>query len=445
MIALTPPAPPAQLTSVQAPPVQALLALPIQAFSASVPLAANEPGRKQHGKHLEQVHIASPSDIYFPMDKYTNNDTDAQLSQYAASGQKEIPGLFEKSRLVKQADNKKDKKLVLTQLPTMQRRAYIQSTSDFNRDFYIRPPRKPISLLGDSSDSNVKAIKPLHDVSKASINRIAIYHPHYKNKFSNLTWSFVFATDYLHSLCSLSHLSAAPACASEQGLVTKKVEPPRTSLHLLSHSLQPLSFFLSSMLSEYAVMSKRQPSSTLSEMRLAIPKCSAMFKVAAMFKYNALSKWELSLTLAGFPSLADYSSVKLTSEETIKAVEDRKYLTSTQTLPEASFDFSRAAHTAKLSPDNDTISYVICLANTTNKANVDLFSIKCKRVTRDVLAAKVYAMAHELAIEKQKWGRSQIVRTKSNQYQHYGIQVKRANTNRQSMKRARTERASTGI
>ena len=120
----------AQVSLAQVPPVQAL--------STSAPLAANEPGRKQHGKHLEQVQIASPSNICFPMDECTNNDADAQLSQYAASGQKEIPGLFEKSCLVEQADNEKDKKLVLTQLLTMQRYLGLYIRRALSRRIHVR-------------------------------------------------------------------------------------------------------------------------------------------------------------------------------------------------------------------------------------------------------------------------------------------------------------------
>ena len=221
-------------------------------------------------------------------------------------------------------------------------------------------------------------MKRLYDVQKACITRFAIYYPHYKDKLSNLIWSFVFATDNLHSVYSLGNLSIAVTSASEPGLVMKKEELPKTFLYLLSHSLQPSSFLFSLMLSKYAVILKRQSSSTLSKIRLTISKCSTIFKVAAMSIYNALSKWELSSTLVGFPSLADNSSVKLTSEKTIKAVEDCKYLTSTQTLPEISLDLSRTAQTTKLLSDNDTISYVICLANTTNKANIDLFSMKSK-------------------------------------------------------------------
>ena len=58
------------------------------------------------------------------------------------------------------------------------------------------------------------------------------------------------------------------------------------------------------------------------------------------------------------------------------------------------FSLSHATKIVKLLPDNNTISYVICLANTTNKSNIDVFLIKYKQVTDDVLAAKVYAMVH---------------------------------------------------
>ena len=54
--------------------------LPVQALLASTPSAANEPSHKEHEKYLEQVHIASPSDTCFPMDKCTDSDTDFRLS-----------------------------------------------------------------------------------------------------------------------------------------------------------------------------------------------------------------------------------------------------------------------------------------------------------------------------------------------------------------------------
>ena len=61
---------------------------------------------------------------------------------------------------------------------------------------------------------------------------------------------------------------------------------------------------------------------------------------SVMSKHAVIFKWQFSLTLASFSLLADYSSVKLTSEKTIKAIENYKYLTSTQNLPKVSFNFS---------------------------------------------------------------------------------------------------------
>lgn len=91
-------------------------------------------------------------------------------------------------------------------------------------------------------------MKLLYNMLEASINRFAIYYLYYKDKFSNLTQSFVFAIDNFYSLCSLSNFSTIPSCTTEQGLVMKQGELLKTSLHLLFH--QPLSLLLSLTLSE---------------------------------------------------------------------------------------------------------------------------------------------------------------------------------------------------
>ena len=68
----------------------------------------------------------------------------------------------------------------------------------------------------------VKVITLLYSVLEVSINLFNIYHLHYKDKFCNLTQSFVFSVDYLDSLYSLHYLLAALTCIAKQGLVTKK-------------------------------------------------------------------------------------------------------------------------------------------------------------------------------------------------------------------------------
>lgn len=113
--------------------------------------------------------------------------------------------------------------------------------------FVYYPLSKQILPLGISSDSIVKIIKPIYNMSKASLNHFAIYCLHYKNIFvSNLTQIYICITNSLYFL----------------GLVTKeKKEPPRVVLSLLSNTLWLLSFMLSLMLSksttifEYATIS----------------------------------------------------------------------------------------------------------------------------------------------------------------------------------------------
>ena len=106
---------------------------------------------------------------------------------------------FEKSRLVVQAYNDQEKELVLTQSPTIQRvsqrlilciaamklhndihhhdsthlylrdisQAYVQSATNLNREFYIRPPQELETELGIEKDSVLKVLKPLYGVPEA--------------------------------------------------------------------------------------------------------------------------------------------------------------------------------------------------------------------------------------------------------------------------------------
>ena len=175
-------------------------------------------------------------------------------------------------------------------------------TESTHKPFLLRPPSEQISLPGASSDAIVKVIKPLHDVSEASTNHFAAYHPHYKEKLGitstesakpflvrpppkllslpgassdcivkfatyhphykdklvgNPSRIFVCAANCLYFLYSWKNLSTAfflghdgGAWIAKPGMVTKKVEPPRTFLNLLSYLFQPPSSFFSSMPSE---------------------------------------------------------------------------------------------------------------------------------------------------------------------------------------------------
>ena len=59
---------------------------------------------------------------------------------------------------------------------------YVQSTPELNRDFYIWPPLKLISLLDTKFDYIVKVIKLFYSISEARNHWFAIYHMHQKKK-----------------------------------------------------------------------------------------------------------------------------------------------------------------------------------------------------------------------------------------------------------------------
>ena len=60
--------------------------------------------------------------------------------------------------------------------------AYVQSTSNLNREFYIRPPSELVTLLGATSDCILKVVKPLYGVPEAGNHWFATYHGHHVNR-----------------------------------------------------------------------------------------------------------------------------------------------------------------------------------------------------------------------------------------------------------------------
>ena len=234
-------------------------------------------------------------------------------------------------------------------------------TESTHKPFLVRPPPKLLSLPGATSDCVVK---------------FATYHPHYKEKLR------IIESTYNPFL-----LRSPP----------KLISPLRAS-------------------SDYIVKIMKLPR--------CVPKAGKhLFAV-----HHPHYKEELRRTSAAYDPCLHYSSDKL---RTIASVYQ----------PKASFVPSHAAQTIEFSPDNNVllnkrlkwqitdkscglrynqdtllssqIGYVICLANTTNKANIDWYSMKCKRVTRIVIAAELY---HNLAESMTKARASSTLRS-----QHYGM------------------------
>src|SRR5438045_3988240 len=119
-------------------------------------------------------------------------------------------GTFEKSRLIMQAYNDDEKKLVLTQSPTIQHvsqciilciaamkidtnvniflrnisQAYVQSNTNLNREFYVRPPQELEEELGIGKHNVLKVLKPLYGVPEADNHWFKTYHTHHIEKLN---------------------------------------------------------------------------------------------------------------------------------------------------------------------------------------------------------------------------------------------------------------------
>lgn len=129
-----------------------------------------------------------------------------------------------------------------------------------------------------------------------SVNQFATQHLYYKKKYvGNLTRNFT--------------------CSTKLSLAIKMRKLPRTALYLFSYIFKPSSFIL----------------------------YMSYFKYILIFQYATISKQKLISTLTSFFLLADYLSDKLTSQKAVKRIEDCKYFTSIQNLPDASFDLSFTA------------------------------------------------------------------------------------------------------
>ena len=217
-------------------------------------------------------------------------------------------------------------------------KAYVQSTSDLNRDFYIRPPPELIVLLGASPDCIIKVMKSLYDVPKAGNHWFATYHPHYKEKLG--------MTEFTCDFCLYR--------SDPLGIVEMQTD-------------DTLKQYVAQKARGAYIASVCQPEASFELSRAAQ---TVEFSPDDIALLNKRLQWQI----------------------TNKSRELRYVKLDRDTLQLVVFTDSSFANNKDLSSQ---ISYVIYLANATNKANIIHWSsIKCKRLTRIVLVAELYAIAH---------------------------------------------------
>lgn len=352
---------------------------------------------------------------------------------------------FEKSRLVVQAYNDYGKDAVLTQAPTIQRvsqrlilalsvctdldlyirdisQAYVQSSTLLNREFYIRPPPE----LNLDSDSVLKVVKPLYGVPEAGAHWFNTYHTHHIKNLSMKTSTYDpcllyasgdakgFGIIGLQTDDSLILADDAFALEEEKQLHRAK---------LLAKQREKLTFTNPIKFNGGQINLQKDKSIRLSQER----QCKSIRLIDIKKTDVANAKGVIRKDV--------------TPVDQYVAQRARGAYVATVCQPEAAFDLSHAAQiidpldedakilnkrlqwqidhcsrglryvrldpsTLKLVVFTDAsfannrnlssqIGFVIVLADATNRANIlHWSSIKCKRVTRSVLASELYAMTH---------------------------------------------------
>ena len=355
---------------------------------------------------------------------------------------------FEKSRLVVQAYSDLTKDLVLTQSPTIQRvsqrlitclavtfqdstklylhdvtQAYVQSNSNLNRDFYIRHPSELITMLGTSSDRIFKVVKPLYGVSEAGNHWFMTYHSHHINKLS--------MTQSTYDPCLLYKSDPFGTV----GLQTND------TLILATDSFADDE---EDAIKSARILTKKRDHLTITKsIKFNGTKIELMSDGSIILEHKT-HIGGISLVKDSEASITSSRGIvrtKLSSKEQYIAQRARGAYLASICQPEASFDLSYAAQSTEFSPDDiialnkrlqwqldnqdrglkyvkldqddlqvvvftdssfannrdlsSQIGFVICLADSTSKANIIHWSsVKCKRVTGSVLAAELYGMAH---------------------------------------------------
>jgi hypothetical protein len=366
------------------------------------------------------------------------------------------PQAYEKSRLVVQAYNDHEKTLVLTQAPTIQRmsqriilaiaastnhrlylrditQAYTQSKSPLNRMFFIRPPPD----LNLSDDAILRVIKPLYGVPEAGAHWFNTYHDHHKKNLN--------MTESTYDPCLLF------TNQSVFGLVGMQTDD---TLMLGDDRFAELE---ESELEKAKLMSKKREMLTTSTPIKFNGGVISLTKSESTSKDSySLDSYSLSLTqpkqfdqirLVNISAPIDLTGSRgqirkmVTPKDQYVAQRARGAYIATMTQPEASFDLSLAAQVTnpkeedakrlnrrlqwqldhstrglnfvrlKITPSSlklmvftdasfanvnlhSQIGYVICLTDDVKANIIHWSSTKCKRVTRSVLAAELYAMAH---------------------------------------------------
>jgi hypothetical protein len=356
---------------------------------------------------------------------------------------------FEKSRLVVQAYNDEEKSLVLTQSPTIQRvsqriilcvaamtidkdiglylrdisQAYVQSTTLLNRDFYIRPPHELLQQLGLQKDSILKVVKPLYGVPEAGNHWFKTYHSHHIKKLSMDQSTYDLCLLHSNSPFGIVGLQTDDTLFVGDDVFAEQEQVQLEKARFLAKERKRLSIDHNLKFNGGIIQLHDDGSVTLTQER----QCKNLKLVTS----NAMDT----------TSARGVTRKGLSTKEQYVAQRARGAYIASVCQPEAAYDLSVAAQSVNTTDDDvkalnkriqwqiqsaarglrfvklekeslklliftdasfannkdlsSQIGYVLVLADASGNANIlHWSSVKCKRVTRSVLASELYGMVH---------------------------------------------------
>jgi hypothetical protein len=353
---------------------------------------------------------------------------------------------FEKSRLVVQAYNDDGKQLVLTQSPTIQRvsqriilciaaieindthlylrdisQAYVQSTTLLNRDFYIRPPPELAQRLGINENLVLKVIKPLYGVPEAGNHWFKTYHSHHIKElsmeqstydpcllYSNEPFGIVgLQTDDTLFIGDTTFAEQEQLQLQKAGFLAKEREclTPNKNIKFNGGIIQlqddGITLTQERQCSNLKLVGKSANTTSsrgviregLSIKEQYVAQRARGAYIASVCQPEAA--FDLSVTAQA--SDPDDKSIKTLNKRLQWQVENaargiRFVKLDKSSLKLLAFTDASFANNRDLSSQ---IGYILVLADGAGHANIlHWSSIKCKRVTRSVLASELYAMVH---------------------------------------------------
>jgi hypothetical protein len=341
---------------------------------------------------------------------------------------------FEKSRLVVQAYNDAEKDLILTQSPTIQRvsqrlilciaaikqntklylrdisQAYVQSTTSLNREFYVRPPKEIIDQLGIDRTAILKVVKPLYGVPEAGNHWFRTYHSHHIDHLHTKQSTYDPCLLYTNDPFGVVGLQIDDTLFVASTEFARAEQDELYKAHFMAKDRDELAIDKPLQFNGGLIQLRADGSITLTQEK----QCKKIGLVTTV-KGNAKLKDEYIAQRARGAYIASMCQPEASFDLSFAAQaihptnENTKDLNkrlgwqldnSTRGLTFVRLDenslqllvFTDASF-ANNKDLSSQIGYVVVLADNTNSANIlHWSSLKCKRVTRSVLASELYAM-----------------------------------------------------